>query len=93
MQINLHISKNSSTFAAILDNTLFIMLGKLIKNSLVFAAGAAVGAGVLWLMSEDGKETREQLRDIADKAKQKMEEYYEQAKQEKEAKDETANPA
>ena len=80
------------------------MLGKLIKGSLVFAAGAAVGAGVLWLMSDDGKETREKLRDIAEQAKQKMEEGYEQAKQkmeecyeqvkkETEVKDETADPA
>ena len=80
------------------------MLGKLIKGSLVFAAGAAVGAGVLWLMSDDGKQTREQLRDIAEQAKQKMQEGYEQAKQkmeecyeqvkkETEVKDETADPA
>ncbi len=69
------------------------MLGKLIKDTLVFAAGAAVGAGVLWLMSEDGKQTREQLREIAEQAKQKMQECYEQVKQEKEVKDETANPA
>ena len=69
------------------------MLGKLIKGSLVFAAGAAVGAGVLWLMSDDGKETREKLRDIAEQAKQKMEECYEQVKKETEVKDETADPA
>lgn len=69
------------------------MLGKLIKGSLVFAAGAAVGAGMLWLMSEDGKETREKLRDIAEQAKQKMEECYEQVKKETEVKDETADPA
>lgn len=69
------------------------MLGKLIKDTLVFAAGAAVGAGVLWLMSEDGKQTREQLREIVEQAKQKMQECYEQVKQEKEVKDETANPA
>ena len=47
------------------------MLGRLIKDTLVFAAGAAVGAGVLWLMSDDGKEMRGELRDLAEQAKQK----------------------
>ena len=69
------------------------MLGRLIKDTLVFAAGAAVGAGVLWLMSDDGKEMRGELRNLAEQAKQKMHECYEQVKKETEAKDESANPA
>ena len=79
------------------------MLGKLIKGSLLFAAGAAVGAGALWLMSESGKETRAQLQDLADKAKDKAKEFcdqvkgqvkeqVQQAKQEMEAQDGEANP-
>ena len=57
------------------------MLGKLIKGSLLFAAGAAVGAGALWLMSESGKETRAQLQDLADKAKDKAKEFCDQVKE------------
>ena len=72
------------------------MLGKLIKGALVFGAGAAVGAGVLWLMSDSGKETRAQLQDLADKAKDKVHDYYEQVKeqvkQEMEAQNGEADP-
>lgn len=72
------------------------MFGKFIKGALVFGVGAAVGAGVLWLMSESGKETRDELRDLADKAKSKMQDYYEQVKeqvkQETEEQDGKANP-
>ena len=73
------------------------MLGKLIKDALVFTAGAAVGAGVIWLMSDSGEKMRGELRDLAMQAKDKMQEYCNQMKQEcqqeKETQDGNENPA
>lgn len=68
------------------------MCDKLIKDALVFVAGAAVGAaGAMWLMSDSGKETRKQLSDLAEQAKNKIHECCEQVKQEMEANDEQPN--
>lgn len=40
------------------------MFNNLIKGALVFVAGAAVGAaGAMWLMSDSGKEVRDELRE------------------------------
>lgn len=65
------------------------MLDRLIKGVALFAAGAAVGAaGAMWLMSDSGKQVRENLQDLASRAKDKMQECYEQVKQEMEANDE-----
>ena len=51
----------------------------------MFAAGAVVGAvGAMWLMSDKGEEVRGELRNLASQAKDKMQEYCEQLKQEKE---------
>ena len=64
------------------------MFDKLIKGALLFTAGAAVGAaGAMWLMSDSGKEVREQLCDLASQAKDKIQECCEQVKQEMEAND------
>ena len=54
------------------------MESKLLRTACVFAAGAAVGAGVMWLLSDSGKEKREQLRALAMKAKDKLQERREQ---------------
>lgn len=65
-----------------------IMLDRLMKSALVFTAGAAVGvAGALWLMSDSGKEVRDELQDLAKQAKDKLQECKEQIKQEMEDKD------
>lgn len=62
------------------------MFDKMIKGALLFAAGAAVGAaGAMWLMSESGKELREELRDLATQAKDKVQECCEQIKEEVES--------
>ena len=62
------------------------MFDKMIKGALLFAAGAAVGAaGAMWLMSESGKELREELRDLATQAKDKVQECCEQSKEEGES--------
>ena len=62
------------------------MFDKLIKGALVFAAGAAVGAaGVIWLMSDSGKEVRSELLDLAEQAKEKVHECCEKVQQEMEA--------
>ena len=62
------------------------MFDKLIKGALLFTAGAAVGAaGAMWLMSDSGKQVRGELRDLASQAKDKIQECYEQVKQEMEA--------
>ena len=64
------------------------MLDRLMKSALLFTAGAAVGvAGTLWLMSDSGKEVRNELRDLAAQAKDKIQECREQIKQEMEEKD------
>ena len=64
------------------------MLDRLMKSALLFTAGAAVGvAGALWLMSDSGKEVREELQDLAQQAKDKIRECREQFKQETEEKD------
>ena len=64
------------------------MFDKMIKGALLFAAGAAVGAaGAIWLMSDAGKEMRGELRNLASQAKEKMQECYEQVKEEMEAQD------
>ena len=42
----------------------------------------------MWLMSDSGKQVRENLQDLASRAKDKMQECYEQVKQEMEANDE-----
>jgi hypothetical protein len=60
------------------------MEGKLFRTAFVFAAGAAVGAGVMWLLSDSGKEKREELRDLAMQAKGKIKERCDQLKQEME---------
>ena len=54
------------------------MASKLLRTACVFAAGAAVGAGVMWLLSDSGKEKREQLRALAMQAKDKLQERREQ---------------
>jgi len=63
------------------------MISKLIKTgALAFAAGAVVGAaGAMWLMSESGQQVRDELRDLANQAKDKMQAYCDQIKQETEA--------
>ena len=62
------------------------MFDKMIKGALLFAAGAAVGAaGAMWLMSESGKELREELRDLATQAKDKVQECCKQIKEEVES--------
>jgi len=59
------------------------MLNKLIKSALIFTAGAAAGAaGVMFLMSDSGKEAQQKLRDLASQAKDKIQDCYEQIKQE-----------
>ena len=54
------------------------MESKLLRTACVFAAGTAVGAGVMWLLSDSGKEKREQLRALAMQAKDKLQERREQ---------------
>ena len=61
-----------------------IMLDKLVKGALVFAAGAAVGA---WLMSEDGAKTRSELKDLAAQVKDKIRKGCEQYGERAEAND------
>ena len=62
------------------------MLNRLFKDALLFTAGAAVGiTGAMWLMSDSGKEAREELKDLAAQAKDKLHECCEQVKQEMEA--------
>ena len=59
------------------------MFDKLIKDALLFTAGAAVGAaGVLWLMSDSGKEVRGELQDLAAQAKDKFQACCEKVKEE-----------
>lgn len=59
------------------------MVDKLIKGALLFSVGAAVGAaGAMWLMSDSGKEVREDLTKLAAQAKEKIHECCEQVKEE-----------
>ena len=68
------------------------MFDKLIKGTLLFTAGVAVGvAGAMWLMSDSGKEVRGELQNLASQAKDKIQECREKVKQEMEAKDEQPN--
>ena len=65
------------------------MFNKLIKDALLFTAGAAVGvAGAMWLMSDSGKQVRDEMRDLAMQAKDKIQQCREQVKREMEANDE-----
>ena len=58
------------------------MFDRLINGAFAFAAGAVVGAaGVLWLMSDSGKEARGELKDLASQAVDKLQDCCEQAKQ------------
>ena len=62
------------------------MLGRLIKDSLLLTAGAAIGAaGAMWLMSEAGKPMRGELVELAKQAKEKFRECQEKLKEEMEA--------
>lgn len=71
-----------------------IMLSRIIKDALLFTAGAAVGvAGAMWLMSDSGKEARKELRDLASQAKDKVQECCEQVKQDVEAAKKAAEEA
>ena len=72
------------------------MLNKLIKGALLLSAGAAVGAvGAMWLMSDSGKEMRENLSDLASQAKEKARQCYGKMKEEMEkaGKDAQEEPA
>lgn len=61
------------------------MFDRLIKDVLLLSAGAAVGAaGVLWLMSDSGKEVRGELRNLATQATDKIQACCEQVKQQME---------
>lgn len=60
------------------------MESKLFRTACVFATGAVVGAGVMWLLSDSGKQKREELRELAMQAKGKLQERCEQLKLEKE---------
>ena len=58
------------------------MIERLMKDVLLLAAGAAVGAaGAMWLMSDSGKEARGELLDLAKQAKEKLHECREQIRQ------------
>ena len=71
------------------------MFNKILKaGALAFAAGAVVGAaGAMWLMSESGQQVRDELRDLANQAKDKMQAYCDQIKQEVDAVREAASAA
>lgn len=59
------------------------MLDKLIKGALLLTTGAAIGAaGAMWLMSDNGKKAREELKDLASQAQDKLRECCEKVKQE-----------
>jgi len=68
------------------------MINKMVKGMLLIAAGAAAGAAcTAWLMSDSGKKVCNELKDYAEQAKTKMQEYCEKIKQEIEtAKEEIA---
>lgn len=66
----------------------------LIKTTIVFAAGAAVGAAVAMLLTpKTGEEIRTQLRDLAEDAKKRAQDYCEQVKKEIEEAQAPAEPA
>ena len=70
------------------------MIGRLMKDVLLLAAGAAVGAaGAMWLMSDSGKEERGELLDLAKQAKDKLNECREELRQAAEKMEETAGKA
>lgn len=72
------------------------MLNKLIKGALLVSVGAAAGViGAMWLMSDSGKETRENLSDLASQAKEKIHQCCEKVKEEMEkaANEAEAEPA
>lgn len=67
----------------------------LIKTTIVFAAGAAVGAAVAMLLTpKTGEDIRTQLRDLAEDAKKRAQDYCEQVKKDlTEAQAPAAQPA
>lgn len=66
----------------------------LIKTTIVFAVGAAVGAAVAMLLTpKTGEEIRTQLRDLAEDAKKRAQDYCEQVKKEIEEAQAPAEPA
>lgn len=70
------------------------MIERLMKDALLLAAGAAIGAaGAMWLMSESGKEARGELLDLAKQAKDKLNECREELRQAAEKMEETAGKA
>ena len=53
-----------------------------LKTACIFAGGAAVGAAVaMFLTPESGKELREDARRLAGEAKNRLQNYYEQLRQ------------
>ena len=59
------------------------MLKDLLKVTAVFAAGAAVGAAVAVLLTpKTGEEMREHLKDLAEDARKRAQDYYAQVKDE-----------
>ena len=55
----------------------------LIKTTIVFAAGAAVGAAVAMLLTpKTGEEVRNRLHDLAEDAKKRAQDYCAQVKKE-----------
>ncbi len=66
----------------------------LIKTTIVFAAGAAVGAAVAMLLTpKTGEEVRSRLHDLAEDAKKRAQDYCEQVKKEIEEAQAPAEPA
>lgn len=62
------------------------MLDRLMKGALLFTAGAAVGiAGAMWLMSDSGKQVRDELHDLVSQAQDKIQECCDKVKNEVEA--------
>jgi gas vesicle protein len=67
------------------------MMNNMKTGALLFVAGAAVGAAAaMWLMSDSAKELRNELRDYASQAKDKMQAYCDEMKQRIEAEVKTA---
>ena len=66
----------------------------LIKTTIVFAAGAAVGAAVAMLLTpKTGEEVRSRLHDLAEDAKKRAQDYCEKVKKEIEEAQAPAEPA
>ena len=58
------------------------MANSFFKSAFLLAVGAAAGvAASKWLNSEDGKQTKEKLQDLAQQAKDKLNKAYQQVKQ------------